>query len=147
MSRPIIGIGVAEAEPGEDTDAAPEVIAELMGEIGVRICPCVLVYVGGAVDAEAVHRVDGPGRLNGGHAHHYLGTGELSDPSGVPSHGGRIVRAGNHAASESRASGAEVGQGKSFRLGFSSKLGSRQQAGGKPQGGNPFHSLPCFVRS
>ena len=58
MSRPIIGIGVAEAEPGEDTDAAPEVIAELMGEIGVRICPCVLVYVGGAADAEAVHRVD-----------------------------------------------------------------------------------------
>ena len=146
MSRPVIGVGVAEAEAGEDADAAPELVAELVGEVGVRIYPCMLVHVGGTADAEVVHRVDGSGRLNGGHAHHHLGTGELGDPGGVPSHGGGIVRAGNHAAGESRASGAEVGQGEPFRLGFSSKLGGRQQAGGKQQGGNPFHSLPCFVR-
>lgn len=107
-ARPVYGVGAVEVEPGGDVDAASEVIAELMGEMGVQTCLCALAYVGGAADVEVVHRAGGPERSDGDHAHHYLGIGGLSDPSRALNHGGRIVRAGNHVAGEDRASGVEV---------------------------------------
>lgn len=146
MSRPVIGIGIAEAETGEKAHAAPEPVAELVREIEMRIGPRVRVHVGGT-RTHIPFGVDRARGLDESHTDHHLRPRQLGDPGGVPRHGGGVVRATDHASGKSRASRAEVGQGKAFRPRRSVQRGRRKKTAGKQQGDNPFHSRPCFVKS